>query len=139
MSKAIAIRHERTRSAHKMELAEDYVEAILDLIEESGEARLTDLASRFGVAHPTASKTLSRLSSEGLVNVIRYRSIRLTKEGELLARKCRARHAIVVRFLLALGLDQETAENDAEGIEHHVSEQTLAAMEAFGASRSMSE
>lgn len=132
MSKAIALRHERTRSAHKMELAEDYVEAILDLIDESGEARLTDLAKRFGVAHPTVSKALSRLSTDGLVEVVRYRAIRLTEEGESLARRCRARHAIVVRFLLSLGLDQETAESDAEGIEHHVSEQTLAAMDAFG-------
>lgn len=115
-----------------MELAEDYVEAILDLIDDSGEARLTDLARRFGVAHPTVSKTLGRLSADGLVEVVRYRSIRLTEEGERLARKCRARHEIVVRFLLALGLDREIAESDAEGIEHHVSEQTLAAMDNFG-------
>ena len=107
------------------------MEAILDLIDADGDARLTELAKRFGVAHPTVSKTLRRLESEGFVVVERYRAIHLTDKGRKLAVACRRRHKMVVSFLQALGLDAETAEIDAEGIEHHVSSRTLELMQAF--------
>lgn len=122
---------DRTRSAHRTELTEDYVEAILDLGETHGEARLTDLARKMGVAHPTVSKSLKRIEQQGYLNVLPYRSIQLTEEGKKLALRCRARHHTVVRFLISLGVGRETAEVDAEGIEHHVSEETLRAMENF--------
>ena len=126
-----ALRFSKTRSAHQTELAEDYVEVILELIEEDGDARLSEVAQRMGVAHPTVSKSLKRLERNGLVKVLPYRSILLTKEGRLLAVACRRRHETVVKFLLSLGLDRETAENDAEGIEHHVSPKTLKVMEKY--------
>jgi DtxR family manganese transport transcriptional regulator len=121
----------QTREAHRFELAEDYVETILDLIDEDGHAKLTELATRFGVTHPTVFKSLRRLEAEGLVVLQPYKSIELTNRGLSLARHCRKRHEIVVNFLRNLGLDAETAEIDAEGIEHHVSEQTLALMAAY--------
>lgn len=121
----------RTREAHRSELSEDYVEAILDLIDSHGEARLTDLAERMGVSHPSVFKTLRRMEADGLVNLRPYRSILLTAQGRKLAEDCRARHQTVVSFLLALGLDRETAELDAEGIEHHVSPKTLGLMAEF--------
>lgn len=124
-------RFERTREAHRTELAQDYVEIILDLIEGEGEARLTEIASRLGVAHPTVSKALQRLETEGLVVLKPYRSVRLTTAGEHLASECRARHQVVARFLVKLGLDPVTAEEEAEGIEHHVGAQTLLLMDEF--------
>ena len=126
-----ADRFAKTRAAHRTELAEDYVEAILDLIDEDGHAKLTEIAGHFGVAHPTVSKALKRLEQDGFVTLQPYRSVLLTEKGNALAMKCRERHQIVVAFLLSLGLDQATAEADAEGIEHHVSEKTLKAMGAF--------
>ena len=124
-------RFDKTRAAHQSELSEDYVETILELIEEDGDARLTEIAERLGVAHPTVSKSLKKLQRDGLVKVLPYRSIHLTEEGTKLAIACRRRHDIVFRFLLALGLDKQTAQNDAEGIEHHVSPKTLKMMEKF--------
>jgi len=112
-------------------LSEDYVETILELIEEDGDARLTEISARLGVAHPTVSKALRKLEGEGLVTLRPYKSVMLTEAGERLARTCRHRHQTVVNFLRALGLDPETAESDAEGIEHHVSEKTLEVMAAF--------
>ncbi|RYE49634.1 MAG: manganese-binding transcriptional regulator MntR [Hyphomicrobiales bacterium] len=119
------------RAARRNELAEDYVELIAELIHAQGEARPVDIATRLGVTTPTVSKTLDRLAREGLITRARYRSVFLTEEGRALAGECHRRHEIVLRFLVRLGLDAETAERDAEGIEHHVSERTLALFAAF--------
>jgi len=119
------------REARRNELAEDYVELIAELIHEQGEARPVDIAARLGVKAPTVTKTLDRLAREGLISRAKYRSVFLTDAGRALARACRRRHRIVLNFLLTLGLDPETAERDAEGIEHHVSAQTLALFAAF--------
>ena len=120
-----AQRFERIRQAHQTEVAEDYVEMIADLIEEKGEARAVDLAARFGVTAPTVNATVQRLVREGLVVSQRYRSIFLTDAGRDLARRCAERHSTVRDFLVSIGVDPETAEADAEGLEHHVSEATL--------------
>jgi len=121
----------RVREAHQTETTEDYVELIADLIEVQKEARASDLAVRLGVSNPTVSKVLSRLQDEGFIESQPYRSIFLTKKGESLAKRCKERHQIVLDFLIRLGVDPETAEFDAEGIEHHISEQTLEIMKKF--------
>jgi len=126
-----AERHRRTRRAHLTELAEDYVEVIAELIATTGEARAVDIARRLGVTHVTVVKNIARLQREGLVTTQPYRSIFLTGEGGRMAEEVRHRHEIVVRFLLALGVKEETARADAEGIEHHVSGETLTAFEQF--------
>ena len=100
---------------------------IAELIDKTGEARLTDLARGLSVTHVTANHTIKRLQRKGLVTSQPYRSIFLTNEGKNLAKESRHRHETVVRFLVALGIPQKIAESDAEGIEHHVSEETLAA------------
>jgi len=115
----------RMRDARSSEVAEDYVELVGDLIAETGSARLTDLADCLGVAPATAAKVLQRLQRGGLVDVRPYRSITLTPAGEQMADASRERHRIVHEFLLALGVSGEAAEADAEGIEHHVSPETL--------------
>jgi DtxR family transcriptional regulator, manganese transport regulator len=128
-------RFQRTREDHSRERAEDYVEMIDALIRETGEARAVDLAQRLGVSHVTVARTVQRLQREGLVNVQPYRSIFLTDRGSELAITSRARHDLVVQFLLAVGVGEDAANADAEGIEHHVSEETLAAMRVFLAKR----
>jgi DtxR family manganese transport transcriptional regulator len=121
----------RVRAAHQTETAEDYVELIADLIEANGEARVCDLAERFGVSHATVNKVVARLNREGLVSNRPYRALFLTAEGRTLAQRCKERHKLVVDFLLTLGLPRHIAEMDAEGVEHHVSAETLAAFERF--------
>ena len=126
-----ARRFEKARAAQGVALLEDYVELIDDLLASAGEARPTDIARRLGVSHATAIKCLARLKREGLVQSKPYRGIFLTPEGATLAARARARHRIVVDVLLALGVPAETAEQDAEGIEHHVSDKALAAFSKF--------
>lgn len=121
----------RVREAHQTETAEDYVELIADLIEANGEARVVDLSERFGISHATVNKVISRLKKENLVIAQPYRSIFLTEKGRKLAQACKERHIIVYEFLRALGVSHRTAEMDAEGVEHHVSAETLSAFKRF--------
>lgn len=122
---------EKIRTAHQTETAEDYVELIADLIAVNGEARVADLAARFGVSNATVSKIVDRLNREGLVVNKPYRSLFLTEEGAALAKACKTRHEIVLKFLLKLGVPKDIAEFDAEGIEHHISPETLAIFRNF--------
>lgn len=124
-------RFSQARVAQSMAVLEDYAEMIDDLTAEMGEARITDIAARMGVTHPTATKAVARLKREGLANSRPYRGVFLTEAGAALAARVRARHRVVVDLLLAVGVPRETAELDAEGLEHHVSEVTLRAFEAF--------
>jgi len=111
------------------------VELIEALIAETGEARAVDLAERLGVSHVTVSKTVRRLQREGYVTTQPYRSIFLTEKGKAVAAASRERHDLVLRFLIALGVPMEVAETDSEGIEHHVSQETLDAMRRMLATR----
>ncbi|EFH11722.1 manganese-binding transcriptional regulator MntR [Pseudoroseomonas cervicalis] len=126
-----AARHASARSARASALLHDYVELIDDLLTTGGEARPTDIARRLGVSHATAIKAVARLKREGLAHSKPYRGVFLTEAGRALAAEVRARHRVVVDVLLALGVPPEVAEIDAEGIEHHVSDATLAAFEKF--------
>lgn len=123
--------HQRTRDDHATEIAEDYVEAVAEIIANLGQCRVKDLAERFRVSHVTASRTVGRLQKTGLVITARHAPIELTVEGTELAKRCQHRHEIVYRFLLALRISPTTAAVDTEGIEHHVSEETLQRMEEF--------
>ena len=122
-----AKRFERVRAAHQIEVAEDYVEMIADLIVTHGEARAVDLAKRFGVTNATVNKTIARLQRDGLVESQPYRSIFLTPKGQILAKQSHDRHQVVLDFLKSIGVSDATAQLDAEGVEHHVSEETLKA------------
>lgn len=126
----------QARKARRLALVEDYVELIADLIDEAGEARQIDIAHRLGVAQPTVAKMLKRLVAEGFVSQRPYRGVFLTDTGRELAEQSRGRHQIVEAFLRDLGISAETARIDAEGIEHHVSDETLSAFRRFSAAKS---
>ena len=121
----------KVRDAHKTENTEDYLEIIADLLNTKGEARIVDIANKLDIAQATANKTIQRLQNQGFVKKEPYRSIFLTLKGQEVASVSKKRHLIVLTFLKNLGLDARTAEADAEGIEHHVSDKTLKKMEQF--------
>lgn len=128
---AQAARFGKARSAQATAVLEDYVELIDDLLSSQGEARPTDIARRLGVSHATAIKSIARLKREGLATSKLYRGIFLTPQGSDLAARVRARHRLVVDLLVAVGVPEQCAELDAEGIEHHVSDAALAAFARF--------
>lgn len=123
--------HRRTRSAHGEERSQDYAEVIADLIDACGEARVIDIARRLGVTHVTVNKTIARLQRHGVVTSRPYRAVFLTEDGRKLAAEARRRHAIVLEFLIALGVKPGIAAIDAEGLEHHVSDETLEVFSKF--------
>ena len=121
----------KVRNAHKTENTEDYLELIADLHNNYGEARIVDIANKLDIAQATANKTIRRLQIQGYIKKEPYRSIFLTMKGQKIASQSRKRHNIVYSFLINLGLDKKVAAEDAEGIEHHVSDKTLKKMDKF--------
>jgi DtxR family manganese transport transcriptional regulator len=118
----------QARQDHALETAADYVELINELRETLGEARGADISKALGVSHVTVSKTLQRLARDGYVVARPYRSVFLTDKGKKLADTSRERHRLVVALLRHIGVSEITAEIDAEGMEHHVSFETLEAI-----------
>jgi DtxR family manganese transport transcriptional regulator len=125
----------KVRADHATETAQDYVEAVSDIVHRQGVCRVKDLAEHMGVSHVTVSRIIARLLDEQYVETEPYRPIRLTARGERLAAESRRRHEIVFRFLVALGVPEHEAGPDAEGIEHHVGEVTLQCMAEFVSSQ----
>ena len=125
----------KVRNAHRTENTEDYLELVAELLNSKGEARIVDIAEKLGIAQATANKTIQRLHSQGYVKREPYRSIFLTYKGQKIASESKKRHNIVYNFLRNLGLDKNTASEDAEGIEHHVSEKTLRKMDNFNSKK----
>jgi len=121
----------KVRSAHRTENTEDYLELIADLLNKNGEARIVDIAEKLDIAQATANKTIKRLHNQGYVKKEPYRSIFLTLKGQEIASNSKKRHNIVYNFLINLGVDRQVASADSEGIEHHVSKQTLIKMDKF--------
>jgi DtxR family manganese transport transcriptional regulator len=123
--------YRKVRADHATETAQDYVEAVSDIVHRKGECRVKDLSEHMGVSHVTVSRIITRLLEEEFVETSPYRPIRLTARGERLAAEARRRHEIVLGFLVCLGVPEADARPDAEGIEHHVGPATLRCMERF--------
>jgi DtxR family manganese transport transcriptional regulator len=120
---------EATRSHHDAEKAEDYVEIIADLILMKGRAKVCDIANHLGVSHVTVIRTIERLKKKGYVYAEPHQPISLTEEGTKLAVFSKERHNFLMEYLMILGVPEQIAAIDVEGMEHHISETTIAAFE----------
>lgn len=112
---------------------EDYLERIGELIRSKGYARVSDIARALGVREASVSNMVRRLDEEGLLKYEKYRGLILTAPGEALADNVARRHARLHDFLTLLGLPPDVVQRDVEGMEHHVSPETLAALERLTA------
>ena len=131
VSNKISSQYLNIRNQNKNEILEDYVEAILEISKLKGDVKNADLAEHFGVSQATINKNLKRLINFNLAKSEPYRSIFLTKEGKKLAQIAKEKHEIVYNFLIKIGVSKKNAQYDSEGIEHHVSEETLKIMKKF--------
>jgi Mn-dependent DtxR family transcriptional regulator len=104
---------------------EDYLEAIYNLYKEKGYVSVADISEKLGVKPPTVSSMIVNLAKKGYLEHQRYRGMRLTALGEKVARSVIKRHQVISELLSMLGVDDQTAYVDTEGIEHHVHPTTL--------------
>ena len=110
---------------------EDYLEQILTLIEDKGYARVVDIAHNLGIAQASVTGMIQRMDAEGLVDYEKYRGVILTAAGEEIAREIVRQHESLAEFFALFGLDEKSIYDDIEGIEHHMSQPILAAIQAL--------
>lgn len=118
-----------TASKTESVAVEDYLEIILRLIKDKGYARVVDIAQELGIAQPSVSNMIRRLNEKKLINYEKYRGMTLTEEGMKVAQRIEKRHQILQEFLDLLGIPDDVAYQDLEGMEHHISSQTLRGIE----------
>jgi len=105
--------------------AEDYLERIHALIEQKGYARVVDIASSLRVKQASVTSMVQRLAETGYLKYEKYRGLILTDQGREVARRIQNRHETLSRFFSLFGLDAESQRQDIEGIEHHLSPDTV--------------
>jgi Mn-dependent DtxR family transcriptional regulator len=128
----IAIREANSvKKDERTDRMEDYLEVIYELVEEKGYATTVDISTYLNVSSPSVTKMVQRLDESGYLNYEKYRGIKLTSEGIRVARNIRNRHGLLADFFKIIGVDEEIANNDAEGIEHHLHPQTIKKLEEF--------
>ncbi len=101
------------------------MERIHELIEQKGYARVVDIASSLKVRQASVTSMVQKLGELGYLKYEKYRGLVLTKKGRDVARKIHGRHETLSRFFSLFGLDAETQKRDIEGIEHHLSPETV--------------
>ena len=107
---------------------EDYLEQIHNLIESKGYARAADIAQNLGISQASVTNMIQRLDAGGYLVYERYRGVTLTDAGRKIGAEIARRHDVLTRLLSGFGLDAATVHRDVEGMEHHMSKQTLAVL-----------
>ncbi len=123
-----ALHFKEARKNRLIEIVEDYTELIADLIDTKGQARICDIANAMGISHVSVLKTIKRLTRDGYISKISDKHLVLTPEGMQTALFSKKKHQILSAFLLRLGVPENIAATDVEGIEHHISFTTLNAI-----------
>ena len=119
---------EKTKSSSRME---DYLEIISELVELKGYATTLDISRYMNVSAPSVTKMLQRLDENGFLEYEKYHGINLTIKGIEIAEGIRKKHGILLEFFEILGVGYETANQDAEGIEHHLNPKTIKQLRKF--------
>jgi Mn-dependent DtxR family transcriptional regulator len=117
-------RKEPTAHVHSPAI-EDYLEQIHNLIEAKGYARVVDIAQNLSISQASVTNMIQKLDAERYVVYERYRGVVLTDAGRKIGREIARRHEVLTRLLANFGMDADTVHHDVEGMEHHISRQTL--------------
>lgn len=110
---------------------EDYLERIYELIEAKGYARVSDIAQALNFSRPSVTIMVQRLDRMGFLRYERYRGLSLTAKGREVARRIQRRHVILTEFFTLLEIDRNVIAHDVEGIEHHLSSESLERLETI--------
>lgn len=137
MKEKRAERLESIKAAHKTGKGdtntriEDYLEVISELVELKGYANTLDISRYMNVSAPSVTKMLKRLDDNGYLEYEKYRGINLTQKGNTIAYGIRQKHEILLEFFKMLGVENTIANEDAEGIEHHLNPKTIKQLRKF--------
>ena len=110
------------------ESGEMYLETILRLSQKSGHVRAIDVGEEMGYSKPSVSRAMSILKQGGYIVIEADGSIVLTDTGREIAEKIYARHTLITNFLISIGVDKETAAEDACKMEHSISDTSFEAI-----------
>ncbi len=105
--------------------AENYLETIFILQKQLGEVRSIDIVNRLNYSKPSVSNAMKQFRENGYITINKSGFINLTEKGKQIAETIYERHNILTKFLIALGVQEETAKHDACEIEHHMSDETF--------------
>lgn len=100
---------------------EDYIELIYNLIDTKGYARVSDIAERLTVHPSSVTKMVQKLDKDEYLNYEKYRGFVLTEKGKKIGERLVFRHELLEDFLEIIGVEKENIYHDVEGIEHHLS------------------
>ena len=136
MKEKRAERLESIKEAHKSTKTdysrmEDYLEVISELVELKGYANTIEISRYLNVSAPSVTKMLQRLDENGYLEYEKYKGINLTEKGNALAGTIRQKHGTLLEFFKMLGINHDIANQDAEGIEHHLNPQTIKQLHKF--------
>ena len=123
--------HAKKQEHYQTARMEDYLEVVYELVQYKGYATTIDISEYLNVSSPSVTYMMQRLNESGHLNYEKYRGIRLTDKGILVAKGIRERHGLLAEFLKIIGVDENTANKDAEGIEHYLQPKTLVKLEQF--------
>lgn len=110
---------------------EDYLEVISELVELKGYATTLDISRYMDVSAPSVTKMLQRLDENGFLEYEKYHGINLTTKGAQIAENIRQKHGILLEFFEILGIGHDAANQDAEGVEHHLNPKTIKQLRKF--------
>ncbi len=110
---------------------EDYLEVIAELVELKGYATTLDISRYMNVSAPSVTKMLQRLDENEYLEYEKYHGINLTQKGTHIAETIRQKHGILLEFFEILGIGHDTANQDAEGVEHHLNPKTIKQLRKF--------
>ena len=112
-----------------------YLETILILSKNNKPVRSIDIADYMGLSKPSVSRAMGKLKSEEYIIMDKNLHITLTESGKAVAEKIYERHRILTKFIMKLGVDEETASADACKIEHDISDKTFEAIKTYAAAK----
>lgn len=110
------------------ESGEMYLETIFVLSQQSSSVRSIDVAEEMGYSKPSVSRAVGLLKKEGLLLTDETGYLKLTEAGEEKAKRIYERHTVLTRLFMRLGVDEQTAVDDACRIEHYISDTTFLAV-----------
>ena len=128
---SIKAAHESEKTISISDRVEDYLEVISELVDMKGYAATLDISRYMNVSAPSVTKMIKKLDAEGFLEYEKYYGINLTEKGQRIAEMIKQKHGILLEFFEILGIGKEIANQDAEGIEHHLNPKTIRQIRKF--------